>query len=508
MAGPAESRLYRRCRLVGRAIASARTDHHRNRRPVWWSRPFPIPYLALAFPDETPGPARYMHEAPNHETTFGIGASLLAILGEAAAAFGATVRRRTSRRRASPPCSTARTCPAGGASATSIRTRSPSGPRSSARRSRRRPTTDMRKHWRVEDGEIINDGQGAYLTTDKDYGDFELLVDWRMTAPRPTAASTSAARRRCRSGTPRTRRSWTSGADKGSGGLWNNNAREGKYPLVKADKPFGEWNTFRILHDRRARDGLLQRATRRRLTRSMENYWDRKRPLPAAGPIQLQTHGGEMRFAQRLHPRDPRRGGQQAAARAPATKGFKPSSTARTSTAGSGRPNSYEVKDGAIVCKPGKRRQLYTKEHVRRLRRSASSSSCRRAATTAWPSATPAKATRRTWAWRSQILDDDRRRSTTDIHDRAGARLGLRHRRRRTAATCGRRASGTSRRSSPGLRASRSFLNGTTIIDADLSKVTEPSTTTTHPGKHRTEGTSASSATTTRSRSATSGSSR
>ena len=28
----------------------------------------------------------------------------------------------------------------------------------------------------------------------------------------------------------------------------------------------------------------------------MENYWDRKTPLPKAGPIQLQTHGGEIRW--------------------------------------------------------------------------------------------------------------------------------------------------------------------------------------------------------------------
>src|SRR5262249_949308 len=27
---------------------------------------------------------------------------------------------------------------------------------------------DLKKHWRVEDGVIVNDGQGAYLTSDKD----------------------------------------------------------------------------------------------------------------------------------------------------------------------------------------------------------------------------------------------------------------------------------------------------------------------------------------------------
>ena len=28
----------------------------------------------------------------------------------------------------------------------------------------------------------------------------------------------------------------------------------------------------------------------------MENYWDKKLPLPAKGPIMLQTHGGEIRW--------------------------------------------------------------------------------------------------------------------------------------------------------------------------------------------------------------------
>ena len=37
------------------------------------------------------------------------------------------------------------------------------------------------------------------------------------------------------------------GAPRGSGALWNDNAdNPGKWPLVKADNPVGEWNTFRI----------------------------------------------------------------------------------------------------------------------------------------------------------------------------------------------------------------------------------------------------------------------
>ncbi|HEU5480446.1 MAG TPA: family 16 glycoside hydrolase, partial [Candidatus Tumulicola sp.] len=33
---------------------------------------------------------------------------------------------------------------------------------------------DIHKHWTVEEGELVNDGKGLYLTTIKDYGDFEL----------------------------------------------------------------------------------------------------------------------------------------------------------------------------------------------------------------------------------------------------------------------------------------------------------------------------------------------
>jgi hypothetical protein len=40
-------------------------------------------------------------------------------------------------------------------------------------------TADMKKHWRVENGELVNDGHGKYATTEKDYGDFELLLEYK-----------------------------------------------------------------------------------------------------------------------------------------------------------------------------------------------------------------------------------------------------------------------------------------------------------------------------------------
>src|SRR5271154_6988395 len=32
-------------------------------------------------------------------------------------------------------------------------------------------------HWYAENGELVNDGNGDYATTEKDYGDIELFVD-------------------------------------------------------------------------------------------------------------------------------------------------------------------------------------------------------------------------------------------------------------------------------------------------------------------------------------------
>ena len=42
----------------------------------------------------------------------------------------------------------------------------------------------------------------------------------------------------------------------------------------------------------------------------MENYFDRKQPIPPEGPIQLQTHGGLISLAQYLYPRNPARRSQ------------------------------------------------------------------------------------------------------------------------------------------------------------------------------------------------------
>ena len=171
---------------------------------------------------------------------------------------------------------------------------------------------DVKQHWSVENGELVNDGHGVYLTTDESYGDIELWIDYKTVAKADSGIYLRA--------TPQIQiwdyteagGKWNLGADKGSGGLWNNRAgTAGKDPLVLADRPFGEWNRFRILQvgERTTvylNDKLVVDHAR------MENFWSKRKaddfaqeapgslnkanPLFRDGPIQLQTHGGEIRW--------------------------------------------------------------------------------------------------------------------------------------------------------------------------------------------------------------------
>ena len=157
-------------------------------------------------------------------------------------------------------------------------------------------TEDAKKHWTVENGELVNDGKGPYLTTDKEYGDFELLIDYRTVALADSGIYLRATPQVQIWDYTKAGGKWKLGADKGSGGLWNNSpGAPGKDPLVLADKPFGQWNHFQIqiVGDKvivRLNDKLVVDNSR------LENYWNRKIPLLAKAPIQLQTHGGEIRW--------------------------------------------------------------------------------------------------------------------------------------------------------------------------------------------------------------------
>lgn len=221
-------------------------------------------------------------------------------------------------------------------------------------------TEDMRKHWSVQNGEFVNDGHGKYATTTKDYGDFELFVEYKTV---PKADSGIYLR-----GVPQVQiwdfteqAKFNIGADKGSGGLWNNSAgAPGKDPLVLADKPFGQWNKFRILM-------VGSRVTvylNGKLVvdhANMENYYDRKKGIPARGPIQLQTHGGEIRWRNVFI----REIGTAEANKILASKGgegFQSVFNGKDFSGWAGPVDNYDIKDGAVTCKPKKGGTIYTKE--------------------------------------------------------------------------------------------------------------------------------------------------
>src|SRR5262249_10261425 len=145
-------------------------------------------------------------------------------------------------------------------------------------------TEDAKKHWTVDKGELVNDGNGAYLTTDQELGDIELLIDYK-TVPKADSGIYLRA-------TPQVQiwdytkegGKWNLGADKGSGGLWNNKAGSpGKDPLVLADKPFGEWNSFRIMMVGERVTAYLNGKLVVDNAR-LENFWNRS----AAQPLEAE----------------------------------------------------------------------------------------------------------------------------------------------------------------------------------------------------------------------------
>jgi len=135
---------------------------------------------------------------------------------------------------------------------------------------------------------------------------------------------------------------------------------------VLADKPFGEWNHFRIIMvGTRVTVWLNEKLVVDHAI--LENYFDKRKPvdqrLPILprGPIQLQTHGSEIRWKNVFV----REIGSDEACKYLASKGgegFTPIFNGKDLEGWQGAVDNYQVEDGAILCKPGKGGNLLTKE--------------------------------------------------------------------------------------------------------------------------------------------------
>ena len=308
-----------------------------------------------------------------------------------------------------------------------------------------RPTRSrFAKHWRVENGELVNDGNGAYLTTDKDYGDIELLIEYKTVAKADSgiylrghaAGADLGLHQGRRQVGPRRRQGLRRAVQQQPRRARQGSARPGRQAVRRVEQlphPPG----------RRARHGLPERQARRRSRPPGELLGPQAARCRSAGPIQLQTHGGEIRwrniFVREIPPAE-----ANAILRKHDARRLQPtSSTARTSPAGPGRSRTTKSMDGAIVCKPKKGGNIYTKEEygdfVARLEFKLP------------PGGNNGLAIRYpgegTAAVRRHVRGAGPRRHRPEVRQARPAavqRLGLRHGRRRTAATCGRSASGTS----------------------------------------------------------------
>ncbi len=346
-------------------------------------------------------------------------------------------------------------------------------------------TADAKKHWTVDNGDLVNDGDGPYLTTDKSFGDIELLIDYKTVAKADSGIYLR--------NTPQIQ-IWDStpeggkkelGADKGSGGLWNNSpGAPGKDPLVLADKPFGEWNHFRILqvgakttvylNDKLVVDGA-----------TMENFWDRTQPLFAKGPIQLQTHGGEIRWKNIFIREIPADEANKALGEA-AGKDFQEVFDGKTLAGWAGATDNYEVVDGSIRCKEGKGGVLYHEKEL--------GDFSARVLFKLPPGGNNGLAIRYpgngdaaySGMCELQVLDDtsdqyaklDPRQYHGSVYGIVAARKGFQ------------RPVGQWNYQEVTVKGPRIKveLNGTVIVDADVSGVTEYMANSPHPGKDRTTG--------------------
>jgi len=209
------------------------------------------------------------------------------------------------------------------------------------------------KQWSIQDGALYNDGHGPYATTDKDYGDFELMLEYKTVAKADSGIYLR--------GNPQVQiwdhtkagGKWRHGADKGSGGLWNNaRGAAGKDPLVCADRPFGEWNQVHIrmlgcrvwvrLNEQLVVDGA-----------HMRNYWSKGRtPIQARGPIHLQTHGGPIHW-RNIFIREIGSDEANQLLSELASEGFESIFNGKDFTGWQGSLDQYEIADGSITSLKG-----------------------------------------------------------------------------------------------------------------------------------------------------------
>ncbi len=201
--------------------------------------------------------------------------------------------------------------------------------------------TKALNNWSVKENSIVFNGAGDNLCSEKQYGDFEMIVDWRITKKGDSGIYLR--------GSPQIQIWDTSrvevGAQVGSGGLYNN-AKFRSTPLKVADNPVGDWNHFYI------------KMTGEKVTVylngvlvvdqvPLENYWDRSLPIFPKEAIELQAHGTDLAFRD-IYVKEINDNRYVLPAEEQ-KEGFKPLFNGVDFEGWTGNTIDYEVKNGEIV---------------------------------------------------------------------------------------------------------------------------------------------------------------
>jgi len=138
---------------------------------------------------------------------------------------------------------------------------------------------DASGSWRAENGILVYDGQGEHLVTEKEYGDFILLVDWKI----EDGGNSGIFLRGEAQVEIWDKRDYDT--DMGSGAIVPYTKHK---PLNNADSPIGEWNHFEI----RVEKGLVTVKLNDKLVlnKYQANF---RRPR---GPIFFQHHDTPLWF--------------------------------------------------------------------------------------------------------------------------------------------------------------------------------------------------------------------
>jgi hypothetical protein len=211
--------------------------------------------------------------------------------------------------------------------------------------------------WVVKDGILVFTGHGDNLCTEKKYGDFEMYVDWKITAQGDAGIYLRGA--------PQVQIWDTSrrevGAQVGSGGLYNNQKNQSK-PLVVADNVIGSWNNFHIIMKG---DKVTVYLNGILVTDNvvLENYWDRNLPIFIKEQIELQAHGTYVAY-RNLYIRELPDNKPVSLSEEEKKEGFVQLFDGTNIDGWMGNTAGYIIHDGALVVVPdnGSGGNLYTKE--------------------------------------------------------------------------------------------------------------------------------------------------